>query len=197
MEYKICTKCGRTLEVTKNFYKKGKNSDEYRNYCKECGNNWQLKYYKENRDKRVAYQKKYETNKRNKNKKYIIEKVESIELEKEFKKYYEGVRKYKQVVSNKAVRNKDLPKDYKEYFKSKHQGKCYCEICGQWEDVEEMLQVHHILEISKYQENNKDYTTFDNVVMLCCNCHKLTHILGDLDKVKEYYNLKNNKVINN
>lgn len=66
MEYKICSKCGRELEVTKNFYKKGKNSNEYRSYCKECGNNYQLKYYSKNRDARVEYQKKYETNKRNK-----------------------------------------------------------------------------------------------------------------------------------
>lgn len=197
MEYKTCTKCGRTLEVTKNFYKKGKNSDEYRNYCKECGNNWQLKYYKENRDERVAYQKKYETNKRNKNKKYTIDKAESKELESELKKYYEGVKQYKTIVSNKPIRNKDLPKDYKEYFRTKHNGKIYCECCGEWEDIEQMLQVHHILEVAKYQENNKEYTTFDDVILLCCNCHKLCHILGGLDKVKEYYNLKNNNVINN
>lgn len=187
MEYKTCTKCGRTLEVTKNFYKKGKNSDEYRNYCKQCGNSWQLKYYKENRDERVAYQKKYETNKRNKNKKYAIEKTESEELKNELKKYYEGKKQYRTTVSNKATRNKDLAKDYKEYFKTKHEGKCYCEICREWEDMPEILEVHHILEVSKYQENNKEYSTFDDVIMLCPNCHKIVHLKGSIDKAKEYY----------
>lgn len=187
MEYKTCTKCGRTLEVTKNFYKKGKNSNEYRNYCKKCGNSWQLKYYKENRDERVAYQKKYETNKRNKNKKYTIDKVESIEIKEESKKYFEGAKQYKQVVSNKAIRNKNLAKDYKEYFKSNHEGKCYCEICREWEDMPEILEVHHILEVSKYQENNKEYSTFDDVIMLCPNCHKIVHLKGSIDKAKEYY----------
>ncbi len=190
MEYKVCNKCGRELEVTKNFYKKNKNSDEYRNYCKECGNNWQLKYYKENREERVKYQKVYESNKRNKNKKYVIDKIESKELDEQLKKYYEGAKQYKKITSNKAVRDKNLPKEYKEYFKSKHNGKIFCEICGEWHDLETMLQVHHILDISKYQENNKEYTTFEDVILLCCNCHKLTHLLGGVEEAKKYLNKK-------
>ena len=186
MKYKTCTKCGRTLEVTKNFYKKGKNSDEYRSYCKTCGNNWQLKYYSENRVERVNYQKIYETNKRNKNKKY---KLTNEEVE-EVKKYYEGERRMKRIISNSPVRNKDLPKDYKEYFKSKHEGKLYCECCNQWHDIPEILEVHHIFELSKYKDNEKDYSTFNDVILLCANCHKLIHLKGSIEEVKNIYENK-------
>lgn len=190
MEYKICTKCGRELEVTKNFYKKGKNSDEYRSYCKQCGNNWQLKYYQENRKERVEYQKKYETNKRNKNKKYKIDEAETIEIKEQLKKYYEGEKKSEKIISNKVVRNKKLPNDYKDYFKANNNGKMFCEICGEWSDLEQMLQVHHILEISRYEKENRSYTTFEDVILLCCNCHKLTHLLGSIEEAKKYLNKK-------
>lgn len=194
MEYKVCSKCGKNLPIDK-FYKKGKNSNEYRSYCKSCGNAWQLKYYDENREERVKYQKIYETNKRNKNKKYNIEKTEKEDLDNESKKYFEGSKKVKTTVSKSTVRNKNLAKDYKQYFKSNNKGCMYCEICGEWHNFEEMLEVHHILEISKYQENNKEYSTFEDVILLCPNCHKLIHLLGGIDKVKEFLNLK--KVVSN
>ena len=194
MGYKTCSKCGKYLPID-NFYKKGRNSNEYRNYCKKCGNDWQLKYYSENREERNEYQKIYEKNKRDKNKKYKLEKEEIEEL----KKYREGERKVSKIISNKPVRNKNLPNDYKEYFKTKHEGKIYCECCREWQDIPEILEVHHIFELSKYEEKN--YSTFEDVILLCPNCHKLAHLKGDLEEVKNILknrnNFKNTEQINN
>ena len=186
-EYKTCSKCGRTLEVTKNFYKQGKGKEGYRPQCKDCINKWQLKYYKDNKEDRVAYQLKYERNKRKINKKYEFTKEEKREiLKKVNKKYYEGVKKT--VISKKTVRNNQLRDDYIEYLKNKQNGKIWCEICGQWEEIgEEMLQVHHLIEINGYEKENKEYSTFDDVIAICPNCHRLIHIFGNIEDVKKIY----------
>ena len=187
-EYKTCSKCGRTLEVTKNFYKKGKGKEGYRPQCKDCINEWQLKYYKDNKEDRVAYQLKYERNKRKINKKYEFTKEEKREiLKKVNKKYYEGVKKT--VISKKTVRNNQLRDDYIEYLKNKQNGKIWCEICGQWEEIgEDMLQVHHLIEINGYEKENKEYSTFDDVIAICPNCHRLIHIFENIEDVKKIYN---------
>lgn len=176
-EYKVCSKCGRTLEVTKNFYKMGGKKEGYRPQCKECMNSWQLDYYDKNRKDRVNYQLNYERNKRKINKKYKITKTEVDEI-KSNKKYYEGTKEVKTIVTKKTVRNKELRKDYLEYLKRKQKGKIYCEICKKWENEEEMLDVHHKIEISKYEENEKEYTTFKDVIAICPSCHRYAHLHG-------------------
>ena len=107
MEYKVCSKCGRSLPIDK-FYKKNKHSEERRSYCKECGNNWQLKYYDKNRKERVAYQKDYEARKRRKNKKYEVISDDKQEIKEVIKKYYEGGKRTVTTVSNKTIRNNQL-----------------------------------------------------------------------------------------
>ena len=107
-----------------------------------------------------------------------------VEVNEENKKYFEGNRTTKTMIVTKVKRDSKLAKDYKENFAQDHNGKIYCEICKKWEDVPKILEVHHKLEISKYEENNKIYTTFDDVILLCPACHKLLHIYGDEREVK-------------
>lgn len=190
-EYKVCTKCKRTLEVTQNFYKSSGKKGGYRPQCKECMNTWQRKYYKDNDKERIEYQRIYERVKRNRSKKYSIhnEEIKDIEdIEEEYKegKYYEGTRKTVTTTTKKPIRNSSLVKDYKEYLRKKQNGKIYCEICGQWEQVEEMLEVHHKVKITDYEKQNKEYSTFDDVILLCPNCHKLIHIFGSIEDIKKY-----------
>ena len=123
--------------------------------------------------------------------KYIIEDEEAKEIKKEteFKRYYEGSRKVTTITSKKPVRNKNLRKDYLNYLEEKYDGKVFCEICGQWEEIgEEMLQVHHLIEINGYKEKNKEYSTFDDVIAICPNCHRLIHIFENIEDVKKIYN---------
>ena len=189
MERRKCSKCGRVLPIDK-FYKKNKHSDEPRGQCKECCNSWQLKYYDDNREARVKYQSIYEKNKRGQNKKYELCKEDKEELDLDSKKYIEGKREINIVISRKPIRNKSLAKDYKEYFASKHEGKIYCEICGKWHDIPKVLEVHHLVEISKYEKSEKEYTTFEDVILLCPTCHKIFHLKNNIEKVKEV--VKNN-----
>ena len=185
MEYKVCSKCGRSLPIDK-FYKKNKHSEERRSYCKECGNNWQLKYYDKNRKERVVYQKDYEARKRMKNKKYEIVSDDKKEIKETMKKYYEGGKKTITTVSKKTIRNSQLVKDYKNYFKEQHGGKIFCEACGQWEEVGDLiLEVHHKIKVSDYEKEGKEYSTFEDTILLCPTCHSLFHRFGDLDNVKE------------
>ena len=120
-------------------------------------------------------------------KQYKIEKEEQEEIKQQEKRYREGGKKT--VTSEKTVRDSRLRKDYIEYLKNKQGGKIWCEICGQWEEIgEEMLQVHHLIEINGYKEKNKEYSTFDDVIAICPNCHRLIHIFGNIEDVKKIYN---------
>ena len=89
------------------------------------------------------------------------------------------------MISKKPVRNAKLAKDYKEHFRKNHEGKIFCEICGQWGNEEYLLEVHHNgMAIANYVENNRFYSTFDDVIIACVICHKRIHNIG-YDKTVE------------
>ena len=119
------------------------------------------------------------------NKQYEINK-EEIEEIKEEKKYYEGKRKKATTTSMKVVRNSQLAKDYKEYSKEQHNGKCVCEIC-ELEHDERMVDVHHKIQVSDYEKERKEYSTFEDVILLCPLCHRATHIYDGIEGAKEYF----------
>ena len=109
---------------------------------------------------------------------YEMEEIEVKEIEEQYK---EG-QTNKVIVSNKTVRNPKLRRDYLNYLQK--EDKLQCEICGEYKDDKEMLDVHHILEISNYSEMNKTYSTFSDVIALCPCCHRKIH-LGRVD-IKSY-----------
>lgn len=115
-----------------------------------------------------------------------IKDIEDVVEEYKERRYYEGIKKTVTTTTKKPIRNSKLAKDYKDYFRVKN-GKIYCEICGQWEDFDGMLDVHHKVRITDYEEQNKEYSTFDDVMMLCPNCHRLIHELRSIEDVKKLY----------
>lgn len=119
----------------------------------------------------------------------LKQKAENLKQNVEFKKKYkEGQRQKMTTVSNSPIRNRQLANDYKEHCRKLNgNGKIWCEICHKWENIEGMLEVHHKMEISTYEDNDKQYSTFDDVILLCPNCHKLIHLLKDVEKVKDMY----------
>ena len=120
--------------------------------------------------------------------KYEIALDDKQEIKEVIKKYYEGGKRTVTTVSNKTIRNSQLARDYKNYFKEQHEGKIFCEVCGQWEEIgEQMLDVHHKIKVSDYEKENKEYSTFEDVILLCPSCHRLVHIFENIDDVKKIY----------
>lgn len=76
-----------------------------------------------------------------------------------------------------AWNKNDQLKDWSEYSKAAsvkpHLIKCQgnkCKRCGltQWMGVDIVLEVHHL-------DGNRTNNNFENLELLCCNCHSLTH----------------------
>ena len=109
---------------------------------------------------------------------YEMEEIEVKEIEEQYK---EG-QVNKVIVSNKTVRNPKLRRDYLNYLQK--EDKLQCEVCGEYKDDKEMLDVHHILEISNYKKINKTHSTLNDVIALCPCCHRKVH-LGRVD-IKSY-----------
>ena len=109
---------------------------------------------------------------------YEMEEIEIKEIEQDLEQYKEGQTNKRVVVSNKTVRNPKLRRDYLNHLQK--EDKLQCEICGEYKDDKEMLDVHHILEISNYAEVKKTHSTFNDVIALCPCCHRKIH-LGRVD----------------
>ena len=113
---------------------------------------------------------------------YTLEDIEIKEIEQDLEQYKEGQINKRVTVSNKPVRKAKLRKDYLNHLQKVN--KLKCEICGEYENDREMLDVHHILEISNYKKINKTHSTFNDVIALCPCCHRKIH-LGRVD-IKSY-----------
>lgn len=76
-------------------------------------------------------------------------------------------------------RNPKLIKLAKEKFKTKHEGKLYCELCGfdfydeYGELGKEYIEAHHIKPVSDLKEGEK--TKVEDIIMVCSNCHSMLH----------------------
>ena len=113
---------------------------------------------------------------------YEMEEIEIKEIEQDLEQYKEGQINKRVIVSNKPVRKAKLRKDNLNHLQK--EDKLQCEICGEYKDDKEMLDVHHILEISNYAEVKKTHSTFNDVIALCPCCHRKIH-LGRIEiKVK-------------
>jgi hypothetical protein len=61
METKTCTKCGETKPIA-DYSRRGKAADgtqRYQYWCKACANAYRARYYDQNRESELAYQKAY------------------------------------------------------------------------------------------------------------------------------------------
>lgn len=81
----------------------------------------------------------------------------------------------------KAIRMMALKSDAQRIKKSIISEKGKCEICGF--DYKPILQIHHIVPISEYGNNQQD-----NIICVCPNCHKtLHHIYSVFNREKDEY----------
>lgn len=67
----------------------------------------------------------------------------------------------------------------KDIFKSNHNNKLFCEVCGfnfeekYGEHGKDFIEGHHTFPISQMEANHK--TTPEEIVMVCSNCHRMLH----------------------
>lgn len=72
-------------------------------------------------------------------------------------------------------RNRKLVEEAKLRFKARY-GRLYCQACGF--DFEahygvEYIEAHHLEQVASYTDER--VTSLDDLVMLCANCHRITH----------------------
>lgn len=77
-------------------------------------------------------------------------------------------------------RNSKIVKLAKQHFKERHNGRIYCEICG-FDFLEkygaigtDFIEAHHKKPVSKMASD--DFTTVNDFIMVCSNCHSMLHI---------------------
>ncbi len=183
MQYKTCTKCGKELPATTEYFSSRKDSkDGMRDQCKECIKEREKQYREENKEKVKEYWKQYREENKEKIKKYKKQyREENKEKVKEYsKQYYEENKEYykrykKQYnkehpeVRTKAKQKRralkfNLPStltvdqwnETKEYFNNR------CAYCGK----EKSLAQEHFVPLSKGGEY-----THNNIIPACRSCN--------------------------
>lgn len=182
METKICTKCGRELPATEEyFYKKSAKKDGLKAYCKDCSKKYHKEWAKNHKDERKEYQTQYkkewrssEENKEYENK---IRRQHYKTHKKEFAEYFKqkyikekqngNYDKYvmnaqKRLAIKRKLKSTLTLKQWKQ-IKIKFNNKCA--YCGE----ELPLQQEHFIPLSKGGEY-----TIHNIIPACrsCNCSK-------------------------
>lgn len=67
----------------------------------------------------------------------------------------------------------------KDEFKSKNNGKLFCEICKfdykekYGELGEDYIEGHHVIPVSELEEGSK--TKVEDIILVCANCHRMLH----------------------
>lgn len=108
---------------------------------------------------------------------YLQVKFMQIIANSEIVSYPEGANKY--VTHKRKERSKKLIKLAKEYFKSKNEGKLFCEVCKfnfvekYGKTGEDFIEAHHSLPVFQLNENHQ--STVNDIVLLCSNCHRMIH----------------------
>lgn len=76
-------------------------------------------------------------------------------------------------------RNSQAAKMAKEWFKRRHQGRLFCEICSfdfsktYGDRGEGFIEAHHTKPVASMQPG--DVTKIEDFVMVCSNCHSMLH----------------------
>lgn len=93
-------------------------------------------------------------------------------------KHFEG--KIRISVHERRERDPEVVKKAKELFKSKHNGRLYCEICDfdfartYGMRGEDFIHAHHIVPVSMHEEEEYEIRAED-FIMVCPNCHAMLH----------------------
>lgn len=103
--------------------------------------------------------------------------TDDVELTQDDDCFCEG----KQLLKKHIVRERNpmVAKKAKLRFKSNHNNKIYCEICGfdfykYYGTIgEDFIEAHHIKPISQMSIGEK--TNIEDIILLCSNCHSMIH----------------------
>ncbi|PFL06509.1 HNH endonuclease [Bacillus thuringiensis] len=93
-------------------------------------------------------------------------------------------------------RNNKVIRRAKEHFKQQHGGKLFCEICGfdfhktYGELGKDYIEGHHTIPVSQLKEGEK--TRLEDIIMVCCNCHRMLHRRKPWLSIEELKLLLNN-----
>ncbi|WAH37036.1 HNH endonuclease [Alicyclobacillus dauci] len=91
--------------------------------------------------------------------------------------YIEG--KGKLVLHKVKERNPAVIRAAKDHFKSNHNGRLFCEVCGfdfertYGEIGEDYIEGHHIVPLSALTAET--LTSVDSIALVCSNCHRMLH----------------------
>lgn len=102
---------------------------------------------------------------------------ELLDLTTDDDEFVEGKKLLKEHL--RRERNQLLITTAKKRFKTQHNGRLYCEICGfDFSDIYgeigiDFIEAHHTKPVSQMEENEK--TKIEDIVMLCSNCHSMIH----------------------
>lgn len=97
-----------------------------------------------------------------------------LELSEDDSAYSEGKLVVRTV--RERQRSRKLVNDAKAYFRAKHDGRLYCEVCGfdfdQFYGID-YIEAHHTEPIASFETEKEN--TVEALVMLCANCHRAAH----------------------
>ncbi|WP_394230911.1 HNH endonuclease [Bacillus thuringiensis] len=102
---------------------------------------------------------------------------ENVDLTEDDAGFPEGKKKLRLHIYRE--RNSKLIRTVKDKFKSKNNGKLFCEICKfdykekYGELGEDYIEGHHVIPVSELKEGSK--TKVEDIILVCANCHRMLH----------------------
>ncbi|MBJ8107148.1 MULTISPECIES: HNH endonuclease [Bacillus cereus group] len=102
---------------------------------------------------------------------------ENVDLTEDDAGFPEGKKKLRLHIYRE--RNSKLIRTVKDEFKSKNNGKLFCEICKfdykekYGELGEDYIEGHHVIPVSELKEGSK--TRVEDIILVCANCHRMLH----------------------
>ncbi|EEM06206.1 HNH endonuclease [Bacillus pseudomycoides] len=102
---------------------------------------------------------------------------ENVDLTEDDAGFPEGKKKLRLHIYRE--RNSKLIRTVKDEFKSKNNGKLFCEICKfdykekYGELGEDYIEGHHVIPVSELEEGSK--TKVEDIILVCANCHRMLH----------------------
>ncbi|PAE07329.1 restriction endonuclease [Terribacillus saccharophilus] len=102
---------------------------------------------------------------------------ENVDLTEDDAGFPEGKKKLRLHIYRE--RNSKLIRAVKDKFKSKNNGKIFCEICEfDFEEKygklgEDYIEGHHVIPVSELEEGSK--TKVEDIILVCANCHRMLH----------------------
>lgn len=131
METKICTKCGKELPTTSEYFHVRKDSrDGFRNDCRECSSKYHKQYHQENKEHKKRYMKQWYQENKECTKQYYQDNKEKI---KQYSKqyYHDNKEHYSQLNKQWHQENKEHRKQCKQQWHQENKEHCL-QYAKQW-----------------------------------------------------------------